>query len=370
MTVFCQVLGFTLAAILASAQTPHQKVRPTKKELAALHEQVETYLQDHHIPGGLIAVASRGQVLHLEPFGMANVELSVAVQENSVFEIGSISKQFTSAAAMLLVEEGKLGLDDLIHHHLPHLPGDWLGVKVRHLLNHTSGIPDYEEIASYDIYGNRMMPEDVLKIAQGRPMDFEPGQAWHYSNTGYYIVSMIIERIEKKPLGQVLRSRIFEPLEMTQTRMADPEAVISNRASGYWVDKTGSLINRMPTETSSTLGAGGLLSTAGDLIKWDAALYENKLLSQASKAVLWTPTKLPGGKTIPYGFGWELSPYKGQNCLSHTGQVAGFLSSFDRFPDQELVFVLFLNLYDVSTEIKYPVFEAFLPAFDPKPETR
>jgi CubicO group peptidase (beta-lactamase class C family) len=325
-------------------------------------------LDENNIPGGLVAVASRGRVVHLKPYGLANVELAVPVTDSTVFEIGSISKQFVSAAVMLLVQEDKLGLDDPIHQHLPDLPSEWLGVTVRHLLTHTSGIPDYEEIATYDVYGFRLTPEEVIRIAHSRPVDFAPGAGWYYSNTGYFLLSMIVERIEGRPLGQVLQSRIFGPLGMTQTRMADPEAIIRHRASGYWVDKVGDLINRRPTETSSTLGAGGILSSAFDLVKWDEALYGDQLLSAESKASMWTSVRLPNGEDTGYGFGWSVRPYQALTSQSHGGQVAGFVANFSRFPGQEAAIVVFLNRYRVSSgRLMVAVLHTFMPSLGPIP---
>ena len=253
-------------------------VQPTDEALATLDRRIRGHMAEFNIPGAVVAVASRGEILHLETYGYANVELAVPVSDSSVFEIGSISKQFVAVATLMNVEEGKLGLDDPIHKFLPDLPGEWLGATVRHLLTHTSGIPDYETIRSYDVYRFRLLPEDVIRIAHGRPMDFAPGEGYYYSNTGYYLLSMIVERIEGKPINQVLQTRIFEPLGMTQTRMADPEAIIPHRAAGYWVNRVGALINRNQTENSSTLAAGGLLSSVHDLIKWDNALYGDCLV--------------------------------------------------------------------------------------------
>ncbi len=300
---------------------------------------------------------------------MANVELSVPVTDKTVFEIGSISKQFVSAVAMMLVEEGKLELDDPIHKHLPFLPGEWRGATVRQLMTHTSGIPDYEEIATYDIYGFRLTPEDVIRIAHSRPMDFEPGTSWNYSNTGYFLLSIIIERIEGKPLGHVLASRIFDPLGMTQTRMANPETLVAHRASGYWINKSGELTNRRPTETSSTLGAGGLLSSAHDLAKWDEALYGDRLLSAESKTKMWTAVVLPDGQSTGYGFGWGVNPYKGLTRQRHAGMVAGFVARFSRFPDQEATIIVFMNRYKVSTfDIMAATLHTFMPSLGPIPE--
>ena len=273
------VTAFIAAALLASAPVRAQVISPSDEALAELDRFIESHLEKNVIPGALVAVASGGELLHVKAYGKANVELAVPVSADSVFEIGSISKQFVAAAALMLAEEGRLDLDAGIHEYLPYLPGEWLGVTMRQLLNHTSGIPDYEEIRTYDVYRYRLTPEDVIRIAQSRPVDFAPGEGWYYSNTGYFLASMIVERIEGLPIGQVLEKRIFGPLQMTSTRFADPEAIIPNRVAGYWVNRVDELINRNPTETSSTLAAGGLLSSAADLASWDAALYGDELLS-------------------------------------------------------------------------------------------
>ncbi len=341
--------------------TAQTVVEPSPEALETLDRRVRGHMATFNIPGAVVAVASRGEILHLETYGYANVELSVPVSDSSVFEIGSISKQFVAVATLMNVEEGKLSLDDPIHKFLPNLPGEWLGATVRHLLAHTSGIPDYETIRSYDVYRFRLLPEEVIRIAHGRPMDFAPGQGFYYSNTGYYLLSMIVERIEGKPINQVLQSRIFEPLGMTQTRMADPEAIIPHRASGYWVNRVGELINRNPTENSSTLAAGGLLSSVHDLIKWDNALYGDDVLSEASKAEMWASTILPNGEDTEYGLGWRVRPYREMTQIGHGGQVAGFNTSFARLPDQELCVVVFYNRYRVSASyVKIAAFHAFI----------
>ncbi len=345
-----------------------QVAQPSADALAELDRRVRAHLEDNNIPGGLVAVASRGRLIHLETYGMANVELAVPVTDSTVFEIGSISKQFVSAAVMLLVQENRIGLDDPIDRYLSVLPSEWLGVTVRQLLTHTSGIPDYEEIRSYDVYRFRLTPEEVIQIAHSRPMDFASGTGWYYSNTGYFLLSMIVERIEGRPLGQVLESRIFGPLGMTQTRMADPEAIIQHRAAGYWVNKVGELINRNPTEASSTLGAGGLLSSVHDLAKWDEALYGDQLLSAESKAIMWTPAVLPDGESTGYAFGWGVRPYRGLTSQGHSGMVAGFVANFSRFPEQEMAIIVFLNRYRVSSgRLKVAVLHTFMPGLGPIP---
>jgi len=361
--------------ILFSANSVHvvaddAPTKPSAEALVELDKRVAAYMKENTVPGALIAVASRGKMIDLRTYGYANVELSSPVTAESVFEIGSVSKQFLVAAALLLVEEGKLKLDEPIHKYLPFLPSDWLGITPYQLMTHTSGIPDYEEIRSYDVYRFRMTPEEIIKIAHSRPVDFQPGQGWYYSNTGYFLMSMIVERIEGKPLGAVLQDKIFEPLKMTQTRFADPEAIIPHRAAGYWVNKVGELINRNPTETSSTLAAGGLLSSAGDMAKWDAALYGNALLSDKSKTLMWTKAEVPSGTNgWPYALGWSLEDYKGLRAQSHTGQVGGFITLFWRFPDENLMALVFVNRYRVRTgKIEEALLHTFIPKLGSVPE--
>jgi D-alanyl-D-alanine carboxypeptidase len=371
-----QSIFASLFSLLVMPLALAQIVEPTDDALKALDQTISQHLEVNAIPGVVVAVVAGGQLVHVKPYGLANIELSVPPTKETVFEIGSISKQFVAAAAMLLVEEGNLDLDKSIHHYLPEIPGEWFGVTTRQLLTHTSGIPDYEEIASYDIYRFRLTAPEVIKIAQSRPMDFPPGMGWYYSNTGYYLASMILERVEGKPLGEILRIRIFDPLGMQQTRFADPEAIIPNRAAGYWVNKNGNLINRPPTETSSTLGAGGLLSSIVDFALWDEALNGNQLLSEASKSEMWMPVTLPNdeveigwGGFNGYGYGWLLGDYLGQRTQLHSGQAAGFNAVYMRFPDQEMSVVILANRYGVSLKpIRQAIIHTFMPNLGPIPQ--
>ena len=191
-------MGFTLLSY-------GQLVEPSVEALETLDARIQGHMETCGTPGVIVAVASRGEIKHLRSYGMANVELDVPVTDSTVFEIGSISKQFVAAAIMLLVEDGLLNLDDPIHKFMPELPSEWIGVTIRQLLTHTSGIPDYEEIRTYDVYRYRLTPEEIIKIAHSRPMDFEPGTGWYYSNTGYFLLSRIVELIEGQPLDAVLK---------------------------------------------------------------------------------------------------------------------------------------------------------------------
>jgi len=339
-----------------------QPIRPTAAQLAELDRRIQADMEEFNIPGVLVGVASRGRLVHWKGYGMADVELSVPVNDSTVFEIGSISKEFVSAAVMLMVEEGRLGLDDGIHEYLPDLPSEWLGVTIRQLLTHTSGIPDYEEIQTYEAYRFRFTPEEIIRVAHSRPIDLAPGTGYYYSNTGYFLLSLMVERLDGRPLGQVLQTRIFGPLGMTQTSMADPERIIRHRAAGYYVDGAGDLVNRDATQTSSTLGAGGIVSSVHDMVKWDEVLYGEELLSAASKEAMWTPATLPDGRNTGYAFGWRISEYGGHRSIGHNGMVAGFVASFLRIPGQEVAVIVFANRYRASSSrFRDAVLETFVP---------
>lgn len=357
------VLSFLLlGSLFPSGILLSQPQQPTEAQLDALDRRILADMDEFRIPGVVVGVASRGELVFWRGYGLANVELSVPVTDSTVFEIGSISKEFVSAAVLLLQEEGRLELDDGIHTYLPFLPSEWFGVTIRQLLTHTSGIPDYEEIQTYEAYRFRFTPEEIIRVAHSRPMDFAPGTGYYYSNTGYFLLSLLVEHVEGKPLGQVLEHRIFRPLGMDQTRMADPERIIPHRAAGYYVNGTMDLVNRDPTQTSSTLGAGGIVSSIHDMVKWDEALYGNQLFTEDSKQAMWTPAILPDGRNTNYGFGWRTGEYKGNWTVGHNGMVAGFVAAFLRVPEEETAVIVFANRYRASSSrIRDAVLEAFLP---------
>jgi len=354
-------LGLLMSWAMIHSPAAAQLRQPTPAELAEMDERILAEMEAYNTPGVVVGVMSRGRLVYWKGYGMANVELRVPASDSTVFEIGSISKEFVATTIMMLVEEGRLGLDDPIHRYLTGLPGEWLGVTVRQLLTHTSGIPDYEEIQTYEAYRFRFTPEEIIRVAHSRPMDFEPGTGYRYSNTGYFLLSLMVERLEGAPLGTVLQDRIFGPLRMTQTRMADPEDIILHRADGYYVDGTGTLVNRDATQTSSTLGAGGIVSTIHDMVKWDEALYGKELLSDSSREAMWSPGILPDGTNTQYGFGWRMGEYEGRRVIGHNGMVAGFVASFLRIPEEEMAVMAFANRYRASSSnLRDIVLETFL----------
>ena len=212
-----------------------------------MDQRIQAEMADSNIPGVLIGVASRGRLVHMRPYGMANVELRVPVSDSTVFEIGSISKQFVATAIMLLAEEGRVGLDDGIHEYLPDLPSEWLGVTVRQLLTHTSGIPDYEEIQTYEAYRFRFTPEEIIRVAHSRPMDFAPGEKWVYNNSGLSLLSPMVHKATGQNIDQLLEGATRPTSPFTARDGASMLDVLFERATHIpvWVLSLGNAVVTM-----------------------------------------------------------------------------------------------------------------------------
>lgn len=309
--------------------------------VAARADKVDDYvkaeMQRQHIPGISIAVIKDGKVVKAEGYGLANVELDVPVRPETVFKIGSLSKQFIAAGIMLLAQEGKISLDDKISKFLEGTPETWKEITVHHLLTHTSGI--VREAPGFDPLKTQN-DADVIKTSYPLPLRFAPGEKWEYCNVGYFSLAEIIRKISGKPWGDYLTERLFLPLGMNATRTTSMTDIVQNRAGGYvWRD--GRLDNA--SIYLSLRPSGAFLSTVLDLAKWDAALYTDKILKQAALSQMWMPVKLNGGATHPYGFGWELSAVAGHKLVHHGGSLPGFRAQFSRFVDDKVSVVVLTN---------------------------
>ena len=262
-----------------------------------------------------------GKIVRAQGYGLANVELNVPVRPETIFQSGSMGKQFTATAIMMLVEEGKIGLEDKITKYFPDSPSTWNDITIRRLLTHTSGIKNYTE--GEINYRLDYSEDELLKKAQSFPLDFPPGDKWNYSNTGYLVLGVLIHKVTGKFYGDFLQERIFRPLGMTTTRIMSEADIIPNRSSGYRLVK-GELKNQeYVSPTLNTTADGSLYFTVLDLAKWDAALYTEKLLKRSSLEQMWTPVKLNNGKTYDYGFGWSLDQIHGHKIIEHGGAWQG-----------------------------------------------
>ncbi len=312
-----------------------------------LDEYARHYMADAHIPAVVLGVFKGGSVVMSRAYGFSNLESRTRATRDNVFEIGSVSKQFTATVALMLMQEGKLRLDDPISMYVDKLPAPWRTVTIRQLLNHTSGVPDIENIFGYDSYRNIYTTQQIIEVANSKPMDFKPGEGWSYSNTGYYLLGLCLERVTGKPYAQVMKERIFDPLGMTHTGESNPTQVISNRSSGYQVTDEGVLENRDAMQPSACKGAGTLVSTLADMAKWDEAITKNRFLKPEVQQMMWTSTHIPKGD-VGYGFGWFISPWKGHASVEHSGGTAGFSCDYRRFQDLGFSVMVFTNLYATS----------------------
>lgn len=305
---------------------------------------VKTQMHERHIPGAAVAVVKNGRVIKTFGYGLANVELNVPVTKDTVFEIGSVTKQITAAAIMLLVEEGKINLDANISIYLSNAPEIWNKVTVRHLLTHTSGVKSYTAVGTGFELTKRMKRDDFMKAIGAYPLEFEPGSRYIYSNSGYNLLGFIIESVSGKSYWDFVRERIFKPLGMNQTANRDPQFIVPNRADGYeW--ENGRLVGR-DYDLTDVFSAGAIVSTALDLAKWDAALRSEALLKKTSLAQMWTPFVLNDGKTNPYGFGFNVADFRGHRLISHGGQTAGFAANVSRYVSDDLTVIVLTNLGD------------------------
>jgi CubicO group peptidase (beta-lactamase class C family) len=310
---------------------------------------VEAQRKAQEIPGLSLAVCRNGKVIKASGYGLANVELDVPVTPETIFQTGSVGKQFTSMAVMMLVEEGKISLDEKLIKYIPESPAAWKDVTIRQLLTHTSGIADYggeEETMGKGVINFRKdyTEEQLVQAFAKMPMDFAPGEKWSYSNTGYVLLGIVIHRVSGKFYGDLLQERIFRRLGMTSTRIISEADIVPHRSSGYRLVK-GELKNQeWVSPTLNTTADGALYTNVIDLAKWDAALYTPLLVEQASLDAIWTPVKLNNGTTYPYGFGWDLAPKNGHHAVSHDGAWQGFTMSIARYVDDRLTVIVMTNL--------------------------
>jgi D-alanyl-D-alanine carboxypeptidase len=307
-------------------------------------DQVDDYLQSqmqaHLIPGLAVEVLRDGKAIKIAAYGLANVELNAPVKPETVFEIGSLTKQFTAAGILLLVQQGKLSVGDKISAHLKGTPAAWTNIMIRHLLTHTSGIKSYTGLDGFQLWRRLTQAQFIKRIAQ-EPMDFQPGDSWKYSNTGYSLLGYIIENVSGQGYWEFLGGRIFQPLGMAATTNRLPSLIIPNRAAGY--EQTNHLWINRDYDLTDVFAAGAIASTVGDLAKWSAALDGDHLLDEANKAQMWTPVKLNNGTTKNYGYGWYVDSLAGQKNIGHSGSTSGFSASIQRFPDDRLAVIILTN---------------------------
>ncbi|ENO83572.1 beta-lactamase [Thauera linaloolentis 47Lol = DSM 12138] len=288
---------------------------------------------------GAVLVASQGKVLFSRGYGAANLEWDVANTPLTKFRIGSVTKQFTAAAVLLLEQDGKLRLKDRVSAHWPQAPAAWKDITVFHLLTHTSGIPNYTafpEFASLQVFDTPV--EKIVEGMRNRPLDFTPGSKYDYSNSGYVLLGWLIERISGQRYGDFVRDRIFEPLGMQDSGYDSNTAIIERRAAGYERRRDQPLANAGFVHMSTPHAAGALYSTAEDLLRWAQGLFGGTLLSAESLKKMTTPYK--GG----YALGLEVKQVDGHEVIEHDGAIDGFDSFLSYYPAQKVVVIVLSNV--------------------------
>ncbi|HEV7607982.1 MAG TPA: serine hydrolase domain-containing protein [Steroidobacteraceae bacterium] len=303
---------------------------------------VRQWMDVNHVPAISIAVVRHGKPVLEKGYGIANLEWSTPATATTVYQLASVTKQFTATAVMLLVESRALSLDSTVTAILPDSPASWKSITVRHLLNHTSGIRNYStaEIASNP--RKDYSRQEILALIEAAPLEFAPGDEWRYSNSGYFILGLIVEKVSGKDYDTFLRERIFSPLGMSASRMDNLREVFRERASGYtWTgDK---LLNAEHVSPTQPFAAGALVASASDLAKWDAALHSGKLLRADTLRQMWAPAKLNDGSTANYGFGWNTGTYRSRARIAHDGVIQGFSSYIARYVDDGVTVVVLMN---------------------------
>lgn len=315
---------------------------------ADLQAKADAYLKAAYPadgPGASVIIVDDGKTVYAGGRGLADVEGKTPITPQTVFRLGSITKQFSAALILQLVDEGKLSLDDPLSKFLPTFPQPGAGATVRQLLNHTVGVQSYTGVPGWMVEANVNRPyttEQMIALFKDLPSPFKPGEAWDYNNSGYVLVGAVIEAVTGKPWHQAVAERLAAPLGLASIRYGVGEAAIARMAKGYTAGPTGAS-PATPLHMSVPHAAGALVGTVEDLAKWGQALHHGKVVQAASYALMTAPTKLPDGKTIPYGFGLGLAEIRGREAVGHGGGIFGFSTESIYIPQEDLYVAVFAN---------------------------
>jgi CubicO group peptidase (beta-lactamase class C family) len=318
-----------------------------------LQSKIESILQEKYppkAPGATFLIAKEGNIIYKKAFGLSNLELNVPMQPNNVFEIGSMTKQFTAISILILMEKGKLNLNDKITKFIPDYPeGD--KITIHHLLTHTSGIKDFTRVKGLNKIAKRdLSPKDLIDFFKNEPMDFQPGEKFKYSNSGYIILGYIIESVSGESYADFVEQHIFKKLNMKNSYYASHRKVINNRASGYH-KKGNEYVNSRYIDFSIPYASGSLMSTVNDMYKWQEAIKNNLLISKETTEKAFTNYTLNNGKHIDYGYGWHIETTNDIRSYEHGGSIFGFKSMGVYLPDLD-IYVIGLTNCDCNSPTK------------------
>jgi len=306
---------------------------------------IEAQMKAQKVPGVAVAVLQKGDIIVSKGYGKASVELDAPVTTDTIFQSGSVGKMFTATAIMLAVEEGKIALDDPVGKYLPNAPESWNAITIRHLLSHTSGIPDYYGTV-YD-FRHDYTDDDLIRMAYGLKLDFKPGSRWSYSNTAYVLLGIIVKKVTGKSYLEFLDERVFKPVGMRTTRGINDRDIVPNRAAGYQLIN-GELKNQDWVSMANPTADGSLFFTIKDMIEWARAVEQGTVLSSTSWKEVYTPIRLNSGKTYPYGFGWGVTQVAGHPRYAHAGAWQGFRTYYSRYLGDDLSVILLTNSADTK----------------------
>ncbi len=307
--------------------------------------QIDTLFDsyDGEKPGAALMVIRNGRPILTRTYGLADIEAKTAITSRTNFRLASVTKQFTAMCIMMLVERGAMRYDDTLVDIFPEFPAYGKRITVRHLLHHVSGLVDYESLLPENDT-TQVLDRDVLDLMMKQDSTyFEPGSHFQYSNSGYAVLAMIVEKISGQNFAQFLKQNIFQPLRMTGSVAYEKGiSVVDERAFGYVVDGD-SIRFSDQSATSAVLGDGGIYSSLKDLYRWDQALYTEELVSSGTLKQAFTPGVKTEDGSVDYGFGWRIDTYHGHRRIHHTGSTCGFRNVFQRYPDIRLSIIILTN---------------------------
>jgi CubicO group peptidase (beta-lactamase class C family)/imidazolonepropionase-like amidohydrolase len=309
--------------------------------LAAVDSLVRRTMDSLRVPGLALAVVRRGEVLLSRGYGVAELEHRTPVTDETMFQSGSLGKQFTSAGVMALVEDGRLDLEASVRRYLPGTPPSWEPIRLRHLLDHSSGLPDYTA-DDFD-YRRDYTDDDLLRLAAALPLEFPPGSRWNYSNTGYVVLGIIMTRVTGMPYHEFLRQRIFSPAGMPTIRVITESGVVPHRARGYLPTPGGWEHAAWVAPQLNTTADGSMLLSLRDMLAWNEVVRTRSVLSPGSWARVLAPMTLASGRRYPYGFGWFIRDVGGAPLHEHGGTWQGFVTQFSRYTGAELDVIVLAN---------------------------
>ncbi len=304
---------------------------------------VRAFIERHRIPSVAVAIVRNDKVTKAAGYGWASLEPPAPAGPHTVYEIGSITKQFTAEAVLMLADEGKLSLDAPVSRYLANLPSAWEAITLRQLLTHTSGLPDWEGRAMLDFH-REYTPAEFIQLIAGRPLDFAPGEQWSYTNSAYPLLGLVIEAVVGTPYERFVTERILGPAGMGESRFRNPRDVVPNRAAGY-VDSAGGFRNGEPLRPRLLAPNGGILSTAADMGKWGVALGRGTIVPRARFEEMTTPVRLNDGRRFSAGIAWFVDGFRGHRFVLHNGSTAaGFSSVVYWYPEDRLFIVVLMNI--------------------------